>query len=119
MAKVNYTEYFEANTLRLEVSHRGGGIEIDATDFLGGYPYELHMTAYQNYLGGGLTGSVLGSIEGRLRDYPKAVQTKALKLNEALKHYFYCLSNDEVANWDEWATTPDFEAQQARPASAY
>lgn len=116
MGKINFSDYFEANTIRCEVSHRGGGIEIDASDYLG---KPLHMTAYQNYLGGGMTGSVQGSIEGRLRDYPKTIQTKALKLNEALKHYFYCLSNDEVANWDEWATSPNFEAQQARPASAY
>lgn len=66
-----------------------------------------------------MTGSVQGSIEGALRDYPKAIQTKALELNEALKHYFYCLSNEEVANWDEWAVSDNFEAQQARPASAY
>jgi hypothetical protein len=120
MAKINLTEYFEANTLRLEASHRGGGIEIDATGYLGyGGRYELKMTAYQNYLGGGMAGSVQGSIEGRLRDYPKSIQTKALKLNDALKYYFYCITNDLVADWDEWAVSASFEQQQARPASAY
>lgn len=118
MAKTNFTEYFEDHTLRLEASHRGGGIEIDATDYLGS-KYPLRMTAYQNYLGGGMTGSVQGSIEGRLRDYPKTVQAKALKLNDALKYYFYCITNEIVADWDEWAVSASFEAQQARPASAY
>lgn len=116
--KINFNDYIEANTLRCEVSHRGGGIEIDATGYLG-EKYPLKMTAYQNYLGGGLTGSVQGSIEGQLRDYPATIQKKALKLNEALKYYFYCISNDIVADWDEWAVSPSFEAQQARPASAY
>lgn len=118
MKTIDFTEYFEANTIRLEASRRGGGIEIDATAYLGDR-YPLKMTAYQNYLGGGMTGAVLGSVEGRLRDYPKTVQAKALKLNEALKFYFYNITNDEVADWDEWATSPSFEAQQARAGSAY
>lgn len=116
----NYSEYFEDNTIRLDASRRGGGIEIDATEFLGyGGRYELRMTAYQNYLGGGLLGSVQGSIEGRLRDYPERIQKKALALNEALKHYFYCITNEQAADWDEWAATASFEEQQTRPASAY
>jgi hypothetical protein len=121
MTTINYSEYFENNTLRLEVSHRGGGIEIDATEYLSNSrtEYPLQMTAYQNYLGGGMTGSVQGSIEGRLREYPKTIQAKALKLNEALKYYFWTLSNDEVAEWDEWAASPSFEAQQLRAGSAY
>ena len=120
MAKINLTEYFEQNTIRADVSRRGGGIEIDATDYLG-YDgrYELRMAAYQNYLGGGMLGSVQGSIEGRLRDYPKSIQAKALELNEALKHYFYCITNDLAADWDEWSKSASFEEQQARPASAY
>lgn len=118
--KFDYSQYFEDNTIRLDASRRGGGIEIDATDFLGyGGRYELRMTAYQNYLGGGMLGSVQGSIEGKLRDYPERIQKKALELNEALKHYFYCITNEEAADWDEWAASPSFEAQQARPASAY
>lgn len=114
----NLFEYIENNTIRLEASHRGGGIEIDATGYLG-ERYPLHMTAYQNYLGGGMTGAVLGSIEGRLRDYPKTVQAKALKLNEALKRYYYNITNEIVEEWDEWAVSPDFEAQQRRSGSAY
>lgn len=116
----NFTEYFENHTIRLEATHRGGGIEVDATDYLGyNGRYELRMTAYQNYLGGGMTGSVQGSIEGRLRDYPKHIQDKALKLNEALKYYYYCITNDIVADYDEWAASDSFTAQQLRPKSAY
>jgi hypothetical protein len=118
MAKFDFNTYIENNTIRLETSHRGGGIEIDATEYLGDR-YPLKMTAYQNYLGGGMTGSVQGSAEGHLRDYPKTVQAKAMKLNDALKYYFYCLSNDKVANYDERAVSPSFQAQQARMGSAY
>jgi len=41
--------------LREQLSSRGGGVEIDLTYF--GYEGEK-MTAYQNYLGGGMLGRV-------------------------------------------------------------
>ena len=46
---------FEPITLRLQVSSRGGGIEIDLSSL--GFKGEK-MAAYQNYLGGGLLGAV-------------------------------------------------------------
>ena len=45
----------EFNILQERYSSRGGGIEIDLTPF--GYEGEK-MTAYQNYLGGGMIGRV-------------------------------------------------------------
>ena len=45
----------EFKVLRQQVSTRGGGVEIDLTPF--GYKY-MKMTAYQNYLGGGMLGSI-------------------------------------------------------------
>ncbi len=41
--------------LREKYSSRGGGIEIDLSNL--GYPDEK-MTAYQNYLGGGMAGGI-------------------------------------------------------------
>ena len=43
------------NVLREQLSSRGGGVEIDLTYF--GYEGEK-MTAYQNYLGGGMLGRI-------------------------------------------------------------
>jgi hypothetical protein len=40
---------------RFEFTARGGGVEIDLTDL--GYEHEL-LSAYQNYLGGGVLGSI-------------------------------------------------------------
>lgn len=43
------------NILREEYSYRGGGCELDLTP----YGYEGHkMSAYQNYLGGGMLGGI-------------------------------------------------------------
>jgi hypothetical protein len=112
----NFKQYIEDHTLRCEAGYRGGGIEIDATDYLGyNGRYELHMTAYQNYLGGGMLGSVQGSIEGKLRDYPKSIQAKALKLNEQLKRYFHGITNHEDNEWE----SASYEDNQNRPESAY
>jgi hypothetical protein len=44
--------------IREQISYRGGGVEIDLTKL--GYEDEL-MSAYQNYLGGGMLGSVSNS----------------------------------------------------------
>jgi len=41
--------------LREKLTTRGGGIEIDLTEF--GYD-DQRMTAYQNYLGGGMLGGI-------------------------------------------------------------
>ena len=43
------------NVLREQLSSQGGGVEIDLTYF--GYEGEK-MTAYQNYLGGGMLGRI-------------------------------------------------------------
>ena len=43
------------NITREEYSHRGGGCELDLTAF--GYEDEF-LSAHQNYLGGGMLGSI-------------------------------------------------------------
>lgn len=88
---IDLFEYIEGHTIRLEASHRGGG----------------------------MLGAVDSSIQGHLREYPAAVQTKALVLSEALKRYYYNVTNEIVEDYDEWAASASFEAQQARPVSAY
>ncbi|RLD75977.1 MAG: hypothetical protein DRJ15_16185, partial [Bacteroidetes bacterium] len=53
---MKYLQYIEDNTLRLEVSRRGGGVEIDCTSLFN--IDNAKMAAYQNYLGGGIAGAV-------------------------------------------------------------
>ena len=45
----------EDNITREDFSYRGGGVELDLTAF--GYEDEF-LSAYQNYLGGGLRGGI-------------------------------------------------------------
>lgn len=67
--------------LREELSYRGGGVELDLTDY--GYPDEL-LSAYQNYLGGGMRGSVGNSCT--VEDWQ--MDEKLLRLAEDLREYF-------------------------------
>jgi len=110
MNTINLEAYIIANTLRCEVSHRGGGIEIDASDYL--KIDGAKMTAYQNYLGGGMLGSVNSSKNFTTSNKQKA--TKVEKLQNALMQYFHGLTVHD----DEWENCM-YQEGQRRPASAY
>jgi hypothetical protein len=107
----------EANTLRLEASHRGGGVEIDLTAY--GFKGEK-MSAYQNYLGGGMLGRVAvnNTIQSQRRFMPRDLTEKQAeklhKIGEVLKLYFQGLTNPV----DEWETT-SYEQNQSMVVSGY
>lgn len=111
---MNLFEYIEQNTLRLEASHRGGGIEIDASEYLDAPG--ARMTAYQNYLGGGMLGAVANSYN---REALAADDSKREELGAALARYYYNITNDIVEDWDEWAASADFEQHQATRPTSY
>lgn len=113
MAEIDYNKYIEVHTIRCEAGHKGGGIKIDCT-YLFDYLEEARMTAYQNYLGGGLLGAIQSSnnFEANLKPEDK---TKFDELEMALKKYFHNLTNHEGEEWEE----ASFEENQARPKSAY
>ncbi len=105
---------FEEITLRLKVSSRGGGIEIDLTTL--GFKGEK-MTAYQNYLGGGLLGSI--NSDNTIKAYGKSIteakQRKLDKIEEQLMRYFYSLTNPDESEFESM----DFDTLQSMPSSAY
>lgn len=97
----------KANILREKISSRGGGVEISLTKF--GYPDEL-LSAYQNYLGGGILGSI-----GNSSTLTNWEQHEDLK--EVAK---------ELCNYLHSKTNPDgefegmtYEDRQLLPISAY
>ena len=97
----------EFKVLRQQVSTRGGGVEIDLTPF--GYENEK-MTAYQNYLGGGMLGRIANDCTIReWKDDPKLVDVA-----KHLSMYFHKLTNPEC-EYDGMS----FEDRQSFPISAY
>ena len=101
-------EKFKDITLRLECGHRGGGIEIDLTTL--GYDGEK-MSAYQNYLGGGMLGRIDNTCTIDFWEQDHKLNDIANELAE----YFHSITNHEENEW-ECAT---FEENQRRPKSAY
>ena len=98
----------ETHTTRLEASHRGGGIEIalDSLGIEGG-----RMSAYQNYLGGGMLGSIANDCN--VEDWK---QNKGLvDLANRLARHFHEITRHSDDEWEDC----DFEANQSRSASAY
>lgn len=98
----------EKNILRQRIDYRGGGVEIDLTDF--GYEGEK-MTAYQNYLGGGML-SRIGN-DCTISDWVD--DEKLLSIADILARYYHEKTNELH---DEWSSTT-FEQVQNRPLSAY
>ena len=105
---------FKDVTLRLETPSRGGGIEIDLTHL--GFEGEK-MSAYQNYLGGGMLGRILSN--DTIRAFNKPVteeQTKKLdEIAENLKKYFHELTNHSDDEWENQT----YEQNQNMPISGY
>lgn len=107
VSKTTIMSNFKEETLRLQVSSRGGGIEIDLTNF--GYEGEK-MTAYQNYLGGGLLGAI--SNDCTITDWEGSAELESIAME--LRQYFHSLTNPDT----EWESA-EYEEVQLRPKSAY
>jgi hypothetical protein len=105
---------FSEVTLRLEVSKRGGGVEIDLTRF--GFKGEK-MSAYQNYLGGGMLGRICenNTINAFNKVISSKKQLKLEQIGEELKKYFHSLTNPEEEEWE----SVSYEQNQEMSTSAY
>lgn len=96
--------------LRETYSNRGGGVEINLTPF--GYENEK-MSVYQNYLGGGMLGSI--QTNNTIEAYSSFVDLELIKhlkeISDELKLYYFNKSglSEEIS----------FEQLQKFEASAY
>ena len=81
------------NVTRIRVSERGGGVEIELTEY--GYPNQL-MSAYQNYLGGGIAGAIANdcTIEGWREN------KQLVRLSENLKKYYFLQVHGELEGYE-------------------
>ena len=93
--------------IREKITMRGGGVEIDLTrkGFSG-----HKMTAYQNYLGGGM----LGAVGNDCTILGWSLNPKLRRIAEELAQYFHEQTNPD----SEWEGS-SFEENQKRSLSAY
>ena len=110
--RVNEENVISAIT-REQISYRGGGVEIDLSQF--GFKSGSRMSAYQNYLGGGLLGAIQSNHNMFRESLTPAQERKIEKLSDILKRYLHSQTNHEDDEW-ECAT---FEQNQLRPVSGY
>lgn len=109
----NLKEKVESAIIREKISTRGGGVEIDLGVFDDVWDGEL-MSAYQNYLGGGMLGSIQNDCTIDNWDNICIVGGYGLsEIAEQLRRYMHEKSQPE----DEWAIS--FEDQQKMSVSAY
>lgn len=109
----NLREKIEGAVIRQELSHRGGGIEIDLGVFTDSWNGEK-MSAYQNYLGGGMLGAIQNDCTIDNWELNQIVGLTLLEVGEELKKYMHDLTNPV----NEWETS-SYEANQQRSVSAY
>ena len=105
---------FKNITTREKLSSRGGGVEIDLTSL--GFKNHM-MSAYQNYLGGGILGSIQSNDTIRSQAFNVRLQLEFSnrfneldEIAEELKLYFA-----ERMGFDQ----NEIDELQNRPSSAY
>jgi len=87
------------NVTREEYGHRDGGCELDLSAY--GYEDEF-LSAYQNYLGGGMLGAIGNSCT--VEDWRK--DNKLVRLAQELRDYYIERMND-LEYIDEYNEIPD------------
>ena len=103
----------EKAILRQELSSRGGGVEISLKPW--GFKEGSKMSAYQNYLGGGMLGAIQSNHNIFRTSFTLEETKKLARIELALKKYFHALTNHSD---DEWESAT-FEENQRRSVSAY
>jgi hypothetical protein len=112
--KVDYVEFIENHTVKNDVSSRGGTLKVDTSEL---FPYidDCFVCAYQNYLGGGM----LGAVVGVSTFLPSRLNKKDLQVYEDIKdtckEYVFNCSNHEGDEWEEQS----YIQNQNMPVSAY
>lgn len=108
-------EYIISHTVRCVMSSRGGGIEIDASEALG--IEGAKITAYQNYLGGGIAGKVCSDYNFKQANMRPTQKITFEALRGYLKRYFYNLNNG--AGDEYMQESASYERTQSLPSRAY
>jgi hypothetical protein len=108
----------EAHTISGDVSYRGGSLKVDVSSLFPNLDEPAVMGAYQNYLGGGIAGAIVGASQFNPAALGKADQKVFLALRERIKKHFYALNQ---GGGDEYMVenVNSFEQNQKLPTSGY
>ncbi len=111
---MKYREFIEKNTMSCDASGRGGTLKVDVSELFPDIE-DAVMGAYQNYLGGGMLGAIVGATMFDPSELNKKDQAVFEEIKEDIKKYFHEITNHED---DEWEAA-SYEQNQRRAVSAY
>lgn len=115
MSKNDCLKYIESNIVDIDCGYRGGKLSINASELFD-YIDNPIIGAYQNYLGGGMLGAVVGGASFEPSELKTKKDRKVFdKMLDACKRYLHNQTNHVD---DEWENA-SFEANQNRAISAY
>lgn len=115
--KIDYVEFIENNTTNCDISYRGGVLSVDVSELFPNTENAV-MGAYQNYLGGGIAGAIVGAAKFDPEKLTKKEQVVFYEMKDALKKYFYNLNSD---GGDDYMVenVNSYEKNQNLPISGY
>lgn len=108
----------EAHVTECDASYRGGTIKVDVSELFPNVE-DAVMGAYQNYLGGGLRGAIVGAAMFESDELSAKDQKVFEDLKERIKRYFYDITADPENSMNDECNTLGYEKQQSLPVSGY
>ena len=123
MKKIDYMEFIESNLIDADISYRGGSMKIDVSDLFNTGEEPAIMGAYQNYLGGGIAGSIQTGRMFDISGFSEEDLAIYKELAEACQKWFYNQNNGGGDDYmQEEVTGSDaggFERLQKMPVSGF
>lgn len=113
-----FLEFVRENVIDADISYRGGRLQVDATELFPSLGRRAIVGAYQNYLGGGMAGSIVGGAMFDPSDLSAKEQKIFHRVLDACKRHFHEINN---GGGDEYMQENygDYEQNQRLPVSAY
>jgi len=115
--------FIVAHVINADVSYRGGSLKVDVSELFNTGDEPAIMGAYQNYLGGGMAGSIQTGRQFDISGFSKKDLKTYETMSEACKRYFYDLNNGRGDEYmQDEVTGPGaggYDRLQKLPASGY
>lgn len=121
--KFDAMEFIENNLIDADISYRGGSLKVDVSELFNTGDEPAIMGAYQNYLGGGMAGSIQAGRQFDISRFSKKNLALYEIMAEACKRYFYNVNNgggdDYMQNEVTGSMAGGYEKLQKMPVSGY
>lgn len=82
----------ESHLKNCDISYRGGSLKVDVSELFPNVDEPI-MGAYQNYLGGGIAGAIVGASMFNPEELTEKEQKVFFALKERIKQFFYDANN--------------------------